>query len=315
MFFEQAAHYIPQKKVSNDYFEKKLGLDPNWIVERTGMVERRRAGADENTNTMAVAAVENLKSKADLHDVDLIVAGSYTFYDTIVTPAHAVQKYLGIEAIPVLGLTSACSSFLNAAEVVEGYFTMGKSKKALLILSEQNSLYHNEEDQKSGHLWGDGAVAFLISRNQPKGLSLKVEEVKTAGAANVGKGTEGVMLKPAHGGIDMPHGRDVFINACQYMAKTTVEILTNNGLSMDDLTYLVPHQANNRISQNVAASLQLEESRILSNVQYLGNTGSAGSGIALSESWSKYKKGDNLVVSVFGGGYSYGAMLLKAVQD
>lgn len=310
MFIHQVAHYLPSHRINNAHFEAINGLTSDWITERTGMYERRRAAEDENTNTMAIAVTKLLQDKVDLSDVDLIIAGSYTFYDMIVTPAHAVQRYLQLDGIPVVGITSACSSYLNAAEIVQGYFALGKSTKALVILSEQNSLYHNESDPKAGHLWGDGAAAILFTKEKLSDRALRVEDISTAGAANVSKGTEGVMLKPAHGGIDMPFGKDVFINACTYMASQTRLILERNGKTLDNLSYLVPHQANLRISKNVIQSLGLPEERVFSNVQYLGNTGSAGCAIALSEHWEEYKSGDVLVVVVFGGGYSYGAMLL-----
>ncbi|MEM8894856.1 MAG: 3-oxoacyl-[acyl-carrier-protein] synthase III C-terminal domain-containing protein [Bacteroidota bacterium] len=311
MFIHQTAHYIPSRRVDNAHFEAINGLTSDWITERTGMYERSRAAEDENTNTMAIEATKLLQEKVDLSDVDLIVAGSYTFFDMIVTPAHATQRYLQLANIPVVGITTACSSFLNAAEIVEGYFAIGKSSKALVILSEQNSLYHNEADPKAGHLWGDGAVALLFTKERQSETDLTVVDITTSGAANVSKGTEGVMLRPMHGGIGMPHGKDVFINACNYMSTQTKSILERHDMTVDDLTYLVPHQANLRISKNVMQTLGLPEEKALSNVQYLGNTGSAGSAIALSEHWDEYKSGDVLVVVVFGGGYSYGAMLLK----
>lgn len=310
MYIANSAYYYPAQKIPNSHFEALNGLTNDWIVERTGMVERRRAAAGENTNTMAVDATKALQQKVDLSDVDLIIAGSYTFYDTIVTPAHEVQHYLGLNAVPVVGITSACSSFLNAAEIVEGYFAMNKAKKALVICTEQNSLYHNESDLKAGHLWGDGASATLFTKEKTNEDALCIKQIITGGAANVGKGTKGVMLKPAHGGIDMPHGKDVFINACYYMSMLTEKLLKNNGLEITDLTYLVPHQANYRIALNIIQTLNITKEQSLSNVQYLGNTGCAGCSIALSEHWDEYKKDDVLVVSVFGGGYSYGAMLL-----
>ncbi len=310
MFIHKTAHYLPSRRIDNAHFEAINGLTSDWIIERTGMYERRRSTEDENTNTMAIEATKLLQEKVDLSEVDMIVAGSYTFFDMIVTPAHAVQRYLQLANIPVIGITTACSSFLNAAEIVQGYFAIGKVSKALVILSEQNSLYHNEADPKAGHLWGDGAVALLFTKERQSDKDLTVVDITTSGAAHVSKGTEGVMLRPRHGGIGMPHGKDVFINACNYMSTQTKSILERNDKSLDDLTYLVPHQANLRISKNVMQTLGLPEDKALSNVQYLGNTGSAGSGIALSEHWEEYKQGDVLVVVVFGGGYSYGAMLL-----
>lgn len=312
MYISAVSHYLPEVVVPNSHFEELNGLTSDWIIERTGILERRKASADENTNTMAVEAIKNLqKDYSDLSDVDLIVAASYTAYDNIVTIAHHAQFYLGIPEIPAVMLSSACSSFLNAMELVEGYFAMNKSKKALVLLSEHNTAYNHEENTKFGHLWGDGAVALIVSKEKIHEDDLKVEQIITGGAATAGVAIEAVNLKPFDGGLSMPNGRDVFINACNYMSKMTLRILSDNGLDINDLSYLITHQANLRIAKNVVGNLDLPLEKALNNIQYLGNTGCAGSGIVLSENIKNIKEGDNIVVTVFGGGYSYGAMLLK----
>lgn len=312
MFISQAGYYYPAIKIPNSYFATLNGLSDDWIVERTGIKERRKAGEEENTNTMAVQAIRALQENSgdDLKDVDLIVGGTYSPYDTVVTLAHIVQHYLDLDDVPAVSVSSACSTFLNSMEIVEGYFATNKAKKAIVVLSEHNTAYNNEHDTKSGHLWGDGSTAFLVSKERLSESDAEIKEIITKGAANVGKGIEGVMLKPANGGINMPNGKDVFINAIQYMSSVTKSVLERNGYSLEDLRYLVPHQANLRITKNVAQNLGLSEDRALSNIQYLGNTGCAGSGIALAEHWNEFVEGDVIVVTVFGGGYSYGAMLL-----
>ncbi|MEZ4775360.1 MAG: ketoacyl-ACP synthase III [Bacteroidia bacterium] len=314
MYINALAHYLPEKIVPNAYFLNVNGLTDEWIEARTGIKERRKAATGENTNTMAIRALRNAIASLPYpkDEVDLVVGATYSPYDTVGTLAHAVQFELGVNHIPAVTISAACSSFLNAIEIVEGYFATGKATKALVVVSEHNTAYANEEDTMAGHLWGDGAAAVFISREQQSDKDLYIREISTKGAALVGKGIEGVVLRPFDGGIIMPHGRDVFINACQYMAQTTDEILKKNGYSIDELTYFIPHQANMRISRNVAEQLKLPEEKIVSNIQYLGNTGCAGCAIGLSERQSDYKTGDVIVVSVFGGGYSYGAMLLEA---
>ena len=313
MYIKGIAHYLPSQRVTNQYFAELNGLTHEWIVERTGIEERRKAGPDENTHTMAVEAVKQLQLKTDfpLQQVDLIVGASYTPYDTIVTLGHKVQHHLNASEAVVVFISSACSSFLNAMEIVEGYMAMGKSVNALVILSEHNTAYHNEHDPKAGHLWGDGASALLVTKNRPETGGLLVKEIITRGAANVGRGIEGVMLRPLDGGISMPYGKDVFLNACSYMASITKNILERNRYTVEDLDYLIPHQANLRITRNVAENLKISKEKAVSNVQYLGNTGCAGAGIGMSEKWEEFKSGEKIVVSVFGGGYSYGAMLAE----
>ncbi|MDX2246487.1 MAG: ketoacyl-ACP synthase III [Bacteroidia bacterium] len=313
MYINALAHYLPEKVVPNSYFINVNGLTDEWIEARTGIRERRKAGSGENTNTMAVnalkLAVESLPYPKE--ETDLIVGATYSPYDTVGTLAHAVQFELGVNHIPAVSISAACSSFLNAIEIVEGYFASGKASKALVVVSEHNTAYANEKDTVSGHLWGDGAAAVFISRERQSENDLFIREVNTKGAALVGKGVEAVVLRPFDGGIIMPHGRDVFINACQYMAQTTDDILKKHGYSIENLAWFIPHQANMRISRNVAEQLKLPEEKIVSNIQYLGNTGCAGCAIGLSERRNDYTPGDVIVVSVFGGGYSYGAMLVE----
>ncbi len=312
MYINSISHYYPSQVVGNEYFTNLNNLSSEWISDRTGIFERRKAREGENTATMAIEAVDLLLEDMpyDKDEIDLIVGATYTPYDTIVTLGHAIQHHVQIPHIPVLSLSTACSSFLNAIEVVEGYFAMGKASKALVIVSDHNTAYYNESDTVSGHLWGDGAAALLISKEQLSDSDMHIKKLITAGAATSGKAVEAVVLRPNERGVVMPYGRDVFQNACIYMPKVSQQVLAECGLTIDDLDYLIPHQANHRISLNVINTLGLPLEKLISNIQYLGNTGSAGCAIALSENKEKFEKGQNVVLTVFGGGYSYGAMLI-----
>jgi 3-oxoacyl-[acyl-carrier-protein] synthase-3 len=313
VYLHHVAAYLPAAVVTNEHFTRLNGLASDWIIERTGIRERRKAGPGENANTMAIAATRALLAELpefDATTLDLIVAGTYTPHDTIYTAAHAVQRDLGINEIPVVSISSACSSLLNAIEIVEGYFALGKASRALVVVSEHNTAYNNEEDTMAGHLWGDGAAALLFTKEALTPADLRVVQVMTGGAAPMGKADEAVTLKPVDKGIVMPFGRDVFQQACTYMARITQQLLDSNKLTVNELNYLIPHQANLRISANVVKQLGLDPSRAVNNIERLGNTGCAGAAIGLAEIWPRIKSGDNLIVTVFGGGYSYGAMLL-----
>ncbi|MEZ0487424.1 3-oxoacyl-ACP synthase III family protein [Fibrella aquatica] len=311
MFIHSVSHYLPEQIVGNDHFTQLNGLSDEWITTRTGISERRKASPDENTNTMSIEVVSRLQAKTDLSTVDLIVGATYTPHDTIVTLAHIVQHHLNIADIPTVSVSSACSSLLNAIEIVEGYFALNKASRALVVVSEHNTAYYNEQDTVSGHLWGDGAAALLITKERQADGDFTIKGLLTGGAAHAGKGVEAVVLQPLVKGVIMPYGRDVFQNACIYMPKASLQILDRYGLTAADVDYVLPHQANLRISRNVMQTLGLPEEKLLSNIQYLGNTGCAGCAIALSEHWDSFKKGENIVVTVFGGGYSYGAMLIE----
>ena len=310
------AAYLPEAVVTNAHFTRLNGLANEWIIERTGIRERRKAAPGENTNTMAIAATRAALAAApafDQQSIDLIVAGTYTPHDTIFTAAHAVQRDLDVNEIPTVSISSACSSLLNAVEIVEGYFALGKATRAVVVVSEHNTAYNNEEDTMAGHLWGDGAAALLISKERLSPDDLHITEVITGGAAPVGKANEAVTLKPVEKGIVMPFGRDVFQQACIYMTKVTQTLLDKNHLAVADLTYLIPHQANLRISKNVTKQLGLDPARAVNNIERLGNTGCAGAAIGLAEVWDTLVTGNKVIITVFGGGYSYGAMLLEKV--
>lgn len=313
MFINTVASYLPEQVITNAYFEQLNGLTDEWIIERTGIRQRRKASSEENTNTMAVtAALKGLESLPyDKNDIDLIVGATYTPYDVIATVAHAVQHAINVPEIPVVSISSACSSLLNAIEIVQGYFAMNKATKALVIVSEHNTAYNNEDDTKAGHLWGDGAAALFISKERVSDSDWEIKDVITGGAGTIGKAMEGVTLKPLERGLIMPYGKDVFINACTYMPKVSRQVVERNNLAISDISYIIPHQANLRITKNVAGNLQVPEEKMISNIQYLGNTGCAGCAIALDENKNKFQKGEKIVVTVFGGGYSYGAMLLE----
>lgn len=314
MYIHQVAAYLPAAVVTNEHFTRLNGLSHEWIIERTGIRERRKAAPGENTNTMAIEATNRvLAAVSDLAptDIDLIVGGTYTPHDTIFTMAHAVQHAIGVTDIPVVSVSSACSSLLNAIEIVEGYFALGKARNALVVVSEHNTAYNNEGDTVAGHLWGDGAAALLITKERLAPTDLYMRDLITGGAAPVGKASTAVTLKPVERGIVMPFGKDVFIHACQYMARVTKDILERNRLEVSDVSFLIPHQANLRITKNVVQQLGLPEERAISNIDYLGNTGCAGAAIGLADTWSRIQTGDHVVITVFGGGYSYGAMLLQ----
>ena len=313
MFIHGVGRYLPELIINNEHFTQLNGLSDEWIVSRTGIQERRKAAVDENSHTMGIAATQNLFESIDTDKsvIDLIVGATYTAYDTIVTLGHAIQHFINVPDIPVVTISSACSSLLNAIEIVEGYFALGKASNALVVVSEHNTAYNNETDTVSGHLWGDGAATLLICKERQSEEDIEIKGVITGGAATSGKATEAVVLRPNDRGVIMPFGRDVFINACTYMPKVSRQILEKCNVRIEEIDFVIPHQANHRISLNVMETLGLRLDKLISNIQYLGNTGCAGCAIGISEHWNSFEKGNKIIITVFGGGYSFGAMLLE----
>ena len=313
MYINTTGFYIPKERISNEYYTQKTGLTDEWIVQRTGIKTRSRAGVDENINTMSVEAVKNALPSLpyDIKEVDLIISSTYSPYDTVGTAAHVVQHEFGIKNAKAFTMSSACSSFMNAIEVIEGYFAIGKAQKALIIGGDKNSAYSNEDDPKSGHLWGDAAVAFFISKERVTDNDYEILDVYTEALGCMGKGPEGIQLRPRDGGISMPEGKDVFVQACTYMPKNALRLLEKRGCSFDDLSYFVGHQANMRILKNIANNINIPEEKFLSNIEELGNTGSASCALVFAQNTAKFVKDDLVCISVFGGGYSAGACLIK----
>ena len=313
MYINATGYYVPSQRVDNAHFLDVNGLTDEWIVKRTGIHTRSKAGDGETQNTMAIEAVKDAMRNLpyEIKDIDLIVSASYCICDTVATVAHEVQREFGVDGARAVCVTSACSSFVNGLEIIEGYFATGKAKRALIVSSEHNTYYANETDTKCGHLWGDAAVAWFVSAEAEAEDEPKIESIYTCGLGNVSKGPEGVKLRPKEDGITMPDGRDVFIHACKYM----IDALDNAGLKIggvkaSQLDRIICHQANMRIVANVAHQLELPEDRFLNNIGELGNTGSASAALVFAQQRDALHKGDKVGLTVFGGGYSDGACIV-----
>ena len=305
--------YVPSQRISNDYFLDVNGLTSDWIVQRTGINTRSKTNPGEGHDSMGLAAIENalLSLPYDVKEVDLIVSAAYSAYDTVATLAHVAQRRFDIDGAKAVYASAACSSFINGMEIIEGYFASGKATKALLICSEHNTYYSNESDPKSGHLWGDAAVAYFISKEKVAETDWRILNVFTQGLGNIGKGPDGVKLRPKEDGITMPDGRDVFIHACRYMIHALNKSLEQTNLQIEDMAYLICHQANKRIVAQVAHQLNKPMTSFINNIEELGNTGSASAPLVLAQNRDKIKKGEKVALIVFGGGYSCGSLIVE----
>lgn len=314
MYINSMGYYIPEARIPNEYFREVNGLTPEWIEQRTGIRTRSHVGEGEGIDSMGLDAVEDAIKNLpyDIKDVDLIVAAHYCAYDTVATVGHKAQRQYNIAGAKVVYASSACSSFINGMEIIECYFAAGKATKALLICSEQNSYYANESDPKSGHLWGDAAVAWFFSKDKIAPTDIKVCGVYTEGLAQFGKGPEGVKLRPKEDGITMPDGRDVFLQACKQMIHSLQKTLEQTGLEQGDIKKYVTHQANKRIVAQVAHMLDKSmENDFYNNIEELGNTGSASCALVVSQHKQDFSAGEKCAMMVFGGGYSCGCTILE----
>ena len=314
MYINATGYYIPSLRIDNAHFLPLNGLTDEWIVRRTGIRTRSHVAEGEGHNSMGLDAIRNALPSLpyDVNDVDLIVSAAYSAYDTVATLAHLAQREFNINGAKAVYLSSACSSFINGLELVEAYFALGKASKALLICSECNSYYANETDKVAGHLWGDAAVAYFLSKESCGEHEPEITSIYTCGLGNVSKGPEGVQLRPKEGGISMPFGKDVFMNACNYMIDALDKAgAAIGGVKPAELDHLICHQANLRIVANVAHQLDLPLERFENNIEELGNTGSAGVALVFAQCRDKFAAGERIGMTVFGGGYSCGAAIIE----
>ncbi len=313
MFINSTGYFIPERRISNDYFLKVNGLTSDWIYQRTGILSRSKATEEETMNVMCSKAIQHAIPGLpyDIKDVDLVIFASYTPSDTVGTTAHMMQREFGIEKAKTFYLSSACSSAINSMEIIQSFFITGKATKALLISADRNSTYANETDPKSGHLWGDAAAAFFFSKDRLSDKEAEVIDIETQGLGHIGYGPNGVFLNPKEGGLLMPKGKDVFMQACTYISQNTREIVERNNLPLSELNWFIGHQANMRIIKYVVKELGIPEEKSLSNISELGNTGSVSALLVYAQNIDKFKKGDSVCLAVFGGGYSAGACLIK----
>jgi 3-oxoacyl-[acyl-carrier-protein] synthase-3 len=312
MFVLGSAEYVPAKVVDNDYFARLTGRSAEWFVQRTGIQERRRAGNEENIETMGIAAVDSLLAHDAnlLAGVDLIIGATYTPKDTIGTLAHVIQRRFALRDAKALCLSTACSSFLDAIDVADTYLSAGRARRVLVVAAEHNSAFCRDEDETSGHLWGDGAAAFLFAADATQ-AHFEVVDVRTKGLADQGRGPEAISLEPRDSGLVMRHGREVFARACEEMAIATRDILDANRLGIDDVSLFVPHQANKRIIDHVADALGLPAERVAMTITHSGNMGCASVAIAMHRHGYALTRRQYAVLVTFGGGYSVGASLFR----
>lgn len=315
MFINSTGYFAPEKRIPNSYFAELYGQTEDWFLQRTGILTRSRASERETLDYMCSKAVRKALETLpyDIADVDLVVFASYTPDDTVGTTGHRIQREFGIERAKVFYVSSACSSAVNGIEIIDAFFRTGKASKALLVSGDRNSTYSDDRDPHHGHLWGDAATAFFFSKERTGDGDLEVIDVETHGLGHVGMGPDGVYLRPADEGIKMPGGKDVFNQACVHMEKAAREITARNGVDISAVDWFVSHQANMRIIAYVAKHLGIPPEKALSNIEEFGNTGCASSLLVVAQNRSRFRKGDTICLTTFGGGYSLGALLLKAV--
>jgi len=292
-----------------------------WITSRTGIKERRiLKGDNKGTSFLAIKSAEELiaKKKLDPKEIELVIMATASPDMQAASTASFVAANIGATNAFAFDLDSACSSFLYGMSVASSFIESGKYKKVLLIGADKCSSMIDYTDRTTCIIFGDGAGAVLFEPSKD-GFGLIDEYLRTDGF-----GRE--FLKVAIGGSVLPlskenideklnfikqDGKTVFKNAVYNMADSSERIMKKNNLTHDDISWLVPHQANKRIIEATGRRMNLDASKVMVNIQKYGNTTSATLPLLLAGYEAQLKKGDKLIFTAFGGGFSWGSIYLK----
>ena len=313
--------YVPDYILTNDELATMVDTNDEWITSRTGIKERRiLKGEGKGTSYMAIKAAENLLEKSNKNplDIDLVIVATATPDMPVASTAAYVATKIGATNAFTFDLQAACSSFLYGMSTASSYIESGRYKNVLLIGGDKMSSIIDYTDRATCIIFGDGAGAALFEPNH-EGLGLQDEYLRSDG-----DGRE--FLKIDAGGSILPaseetlknkqhsvhqEGKTVFKFAVSNMADVAERMLTRNNLVKEDIQWLAPHQANNRIIEATANRVGLESDKVMVNIHKYGNTTSGTLPLLLADYESQLKKGDNIIFAAFGGGFTWGAIYLK----
>ncbi|MDO5970359.1 beta-ketoacyl-ACP synthase III [Flavivirga aquimarina] len=313
--------YVPEYVLTNKILETMVDTNDEWITSRTGIKERRILKDEgKGTSYLAIKAAQDLISKKGINpkDIELVIVATATPDMKAASTAAFTATNIGAVNAFSFDMDAACSSFLFGMSVAAGYIESGRYKNVLLIGADKMSSIINYKDRATCIIFGDGAGAVLFEPNE-ENLGLQDEYLRSDGS-----GRE--FLQATYGGSSFPltsesmeqggqyafqEGRTVFKNAVFNMADATVKILERNNLTKENVSWLAAHQANKRIIDATAQRIELEEEKVMMNIEKYGNTTSATLPLLLNDYESKLKKGDNIIFAAFGGGFNWGSIYLK----
>ncbi len=313
--------YIPDYILTNAELETMVDTTQEWITTRTGILERRiLKGKGKGTSVLGVNAVLNLceKTNLQLEDIDLLICATVTPDYSFPSTANIICDKLGIKNILSFDINAACSGFIYALVTASQFVETGKFKKVVVVGADKMSSIIDYSDRTTCVIFGDGGGAVLLEPSTEQlGIMDSILESDGAGCTFLHKKSGGsVQQSNSRNVLDASHyvyqeGQAVFKFAVTNMSKVSVEIMERNNLTSENLNWFVPHQANKRIIDACAAKMGVSDDKIMLNIQKYGNTTAATIPLCLWDYENQLKKGDNLILSAFGGGFTWGAVYLK----
>lgn len=313
--------YVPDSVVSNDHLHQRMGFDSDWIVKRTGILERRHALPHQATSDLAIEAAHKAFQNANIEpkDIDLFVLGTFTPDMSFPSTACIVQDRLGLNA-PAIEIEAACAGFMYSLITAAAYVKAGVSDTALVIGADCNSRILNPDDIKTYPLFGDGAGAVILKKGRPdQGILAYSLGSDGSGGNLLCRPSGGSRTPPATEHIEQGlhymfmDGRAVFRWAVDILCDTIQDVLTFSNLTPDDIELYIPHQANVRIINAAIDVLKIPRSKVYNNLEKYGNTSGASIPLALDEALAenRLKRGDLAVMSGFGAGLTWGTAVIR----
>lgn len=313
--------YAPETKLTNADLEKMVDTNDEWIKSRTGISERRiLKEPGKATSDMAVLAILEILAKKNLAatDIDCIICATVTPDMVFPATANIISDKVGATNAWGFDLAAACSGFLYALTTGASLIESGRYKKVIVVGADKMSAIVDYTDRNTCIIFGDAAAAVLLEPNE-EGLGVQDSILKSDGSGRDYLHMKaGGSLKPASVETVLAkehfayqEGKTVFKFAVKGMADVSAELLERNKLTGDDIAWLVPHQANLRIIDATAERMGISKDKVMINIERYGNTTAATIPLCLYEWKDKLKKGDNVVLAAFGGGFTWGATLVK----
>ncbi len=308
--------HLPDKIVTNDDLSRTINTNDEWITERTGIKERRIASDNDTTSSLGIEAakkaIDNAKINKD--DIDLIIVATATPDNTFPATATSIQSGLGIKKGYAYDVHAVCSGFVFALELADNSICLGKSKNALVIGSETFSRILDWNDRSTCVLFGDGAGAVVLQSTSQESQSLILSNhLHSDGDFKDMLYVDGGPSTSDNVGFLRMDGGGVFKHAVKNISSTILEALEFNKLSIDDVDWFVPHQANSRILDSVAKKVGLIKEQIIVTVDKHANTSAASIPLALNDAVvnKKIKKGDIILLAAMGGGFTWGSSIIR----
>ena len=317
--------YVPEYVLTNAELETMVDTNDEWIVSRTGVKERRiLKGEQKGVSVLAVKAAQELlsKSKTDPKEIDLIVFATVTPDMMFPATANILATEIGATNAFGFDLSAACSGFIFALTTGAQYIETGACKKVLVVGADKMSAIMDYSDRSTCIIFGDGAGCVLLEPTMEEtGIMDSIHRSDGAGAPYLHMKAGGSKIPASHDSVEKKQhviyqeGSTVFKFAVTNMADVSARIMEKNNLKAEDVAWLAPHQANKRIIDATANRMGIGEDKVMMNISKYGNTTAATIPLLLWDYEKKLKKGDNLILAAFGGGFTWGSVWVKWSYD